>query len=404
MAEETLALSATSSPTTPQDHRRAAGQHQDDRTLSAAGQRPAGAEIQHQPEAIARRSRRLDLVVEVTEKPFDAIGRVDNRGTPSRGPYQFLTSATLNNLFGQHEALTVSYAGVWPLKELQYIAGLYRQVLTSEGLTAFVNGSYSWGRPGTAARSCSTSRPAAPSSRPARSIQSCAHASKPDAHRACFHERQRQRLSYAARSTSTACAGSASRLDADIADSLQGINQFNLTFSQGIDGLGSTDNGNPLASRAAGRVDFSKIEGTISRTQPLPARFSAYAAVYGQYAFTPLLRPSNAAMAGASSAAPSIPRSFSATVAGRRSASCATICRRRRQDPARRSSTASPITAQLYTMRSGRRHERHRRMAPRPAPDCGLAGQEHQRRSAGRKGDRGTAQRLAVLLRRHGNY
>ena len=60
------------------------------------------------------------------------------------------------------------------------------------------------------------------------------------------------------------------KADADIADSLQGINQFNVTFSQGIEGLGSTDNGNPLASRAAGRVDFSKIEGTVSRTQPLP--------------------------------------------------------------------------------------------------------------------------------------
>ena len=30
------------------------------------------------------------LVVEVTEKPLDANARVDNRGTPSRGPYQFL--------------------------------------------------------------------------------------------------------------------------------------------------------------------------------------------------------------------------------------------------------------------------------------------------------------------------
>jgi hemolysin activation/secretion protein len=79
------------------------------------------------------------------------------------------------------------------------------------------------------------------------------------------------------------------KADADIADSLQGINQFNLTVSQGIEGLGSTDNGNPLASRAAGRVDFSKIEGTIGRTQPLPGRFSAYASLYGQYAFTPLL-------------------------------------------------------------------------------------------------------------------
>ena len=79
------------------------------------------------------------------------------------------------------------------------------------------------------------------------------------------------------------------KADADIADSLQGVNQFNVTFSHGIDGLGSTGNDNPLASRAAGRVAFSKIEGTISRTQPLPARFSAYGSLTGQYAGTSLL-------------------------------------------------------------------------------------------------------------------
>ena len=106
------------------------------------------------------------LVVEVTEKPIDANARVDNRGTPSRGPYQFLTSATLNNILGQHEAFTLSYAGVLPLKELQYISGYYKQVLTSEGLTAFVDGSYSWGKPGTqATRSCSNTPPAAHTSK-----------------------------------------------------------------------------------------------------------------------------------------------------------------------------------------------------------------------------------------------
>ena len=31
------------------------------------------------------------LVVEVTEKPVDLFGRVDNRGTKARGPMQFLT-------------------------------------------------------------------------------------------------------------------------------------------------------------------------------------------------------------------------------------------------------------------------------------------------------------------------
>jgi hemolysin activation/secretion protein len=229
------------------------------------------------------------LVVEVTEKPIDANARVDNRGTPSRGPYQFLTSATLNNVLGQHEAFTLSYAGVSPLKELQYISGYYKQVLTSEGLTAFVDGSYSWGKPGTQALELLDFA--------TRSTYLEGGAFYP-----VVRSRERNLtltgLVFMSDNYSDVLGapfnvdrlrGFRGKADADIADSLQGINQFNLTVSQGIEGLGSTDNGNPLASRAAGRVDFSKIEGTVGRTQPLPARFSAYASLYGQYAFTPLL-------------------------------------------------------------------------------------------------------------------
>jgi hemolysin activation/secretion protein len=229
------------------------------------------------------------LVVEVTEKPLDVFGRVDNRGTPSRGPYQFLTSATLNNVLGQHEAFTLSYAGVSPLKQLQYISGYYKQVLTSEGLTAFVDGSYSWGKPGTPEL---------------EALEYFTRSTFIEAGAFYPVVRSRERnltltgLVFMSDNYSDVLGapfnvdrlrGFRGKADADIADSLQGINQFNVTFSQGIEGLGSTDNGNPLASRAAGRVDFSKLEGTIGRMQPLPARFSAYASLYGQYAFTPLL-------------------------------------------------------------------------------------------------------------------
>jgi hemolysin activation/secretion protein len=88
------------------------------------------------------------------------------------------------------------------------------------------------------------------------------------------------------------------KLDGDIADSWRGINQVDLTLSQGIDGLGSTDNGNPLASRLVGRVDFTKLEATLSRTQPLFDRFSAFGSLYGQYAFTPLLIPEQCGYGG----------------------------------------------------------------------------------------------------------
>ena len=229
------------------------------------------------------------LIVDVTEKPLDVLGRVDNRGTPSRGPYQFLTSATFNNIFGAHEALTISYAGVSPLKQLQYVSGYYKQVLTAEGLTAFVNGSYSWGRPGTATLEL-------------LDFATRSTVGEAGAYYPVVRTRERNLtltgLAFMSDNYSDILGapfnidrlrGLRAKADADIADNWQGINQFNVTFSQGIHGLGSTDNGNPLASRTAGRVDFSKLEGTVGRMQPLPARFSAYASIYGQHAFTSLL-------------------------------------------------------------------------------------------------------------------
>jgi hemolysin activation/secretion protein len=88
------------------------------------------------------------------------------------------------------------------------------------------------------------------------------------------------------------------RIDADMADTWRGINQLNLTISQRIQGLGSTANGNPLASRADGRVNFTKFEALGSRTQPLWGSFSAYLAAYGQYATTSLLSPEQCGFGG----------------------------------------------------------------------------------------------------------
>ena len=238
------------------------------------------------------------LIVDVAEKPLDAGARVDNRGTPSRGPYQFLASTTFNNIFGQHEALTIAYAGVSPLKQLQYIAPSYRQVLTSEGLTVFVNGSYSWGEPGTAALELLNfaTRSAVVESGLSYPVIRARERNLTFSGLAFMSDSHSDILS--APFNDDRLRGLRLKADADMADTLQGISQFNATFSQGINGLGSSANGNPLASRAAGRVDFSKVEGYASRLQPLVANFSMLVAAYGQYAFTPLLAPEQCGYGG----------------------------------------------------------------------------------------------------------
>jgi hemolysin activation/secretion protein len=231
------------------------------------------------------------LVVEVVEKPIDAKAQVDNRGTPARGPFEFLGSATINNLLGQHEALTFTYAGVVPVNELHYAALNYKQVLTSEGLTFFADGSDAWGTPGTVPLELLQYRTLGPygdadlSYPVVRSRESNLTLS------GLFFASNNESDVFGARFNDDRLRGFRIKTDADLADSWRGINQVNVTVSRGIEGVGSTQDGNPLASRLVGRVDFSKIEATVSRTQPLFDRFSAYLSAYGQYAGTPLLVP-----------------------------------------------------------------------------------------------------------------
>jgi hemolysin activation/secretion protein len=238
------------------------------------------------------------LVVEVTEKPLDVNAHIDNRGTPARGPLEFYGAATINNLLGQHEALTFTYAGVVPLNELHYAALNYKQVLTSEGLTFFADASDAWGTPGTVPLELLQYRTLGPYGDVGLSYPFIRSREQNLTLSGLFFGSNNESDVLGAPFNDDRLRGVRGKVDADLADSLQGINQFNVTISQGIEGLGSTENGNPLASRVVGRVDFQKIEATASRTQPLFDRFSAYVSAYGQYAGTPLLVPEQCGFGG----------------------------------------------------------------------------------------------------------
>jgi hemolysin activation/secretion protein len=231
------------------------------------------------------------LVIEVTEKPVDAMARVDNRGTRARGPWEYYTSATINNLWKMHEALTINYAGAFQTRELQYASLNWKQVLTSEGLTAFVNVIGSRGHPGTFELELLEYA--------TRSFWVEAGMSYP------FIRQREKNLTFSVLTFATydrsnilsdlntidRLRGFRAKVDGDMADQWGGINALNFVLSQGIEGLGSTDNGNPFASRANGRVDYTKVELTLTRLQPLFERFSLLMAAYGQWTPDPLLSP-----------------------------------------------------------------------------------------------------------------
>jgi hemolysin activation/secretion protein len=238
------------------------------------------------------------LVVTVVEKRVDANAHIDNRGTPARGPFEYYGSATLNNLLGLHEAWTFTYAGVVPLKELNYAALGYKQVLTSEGLTFFADASDAWGTPGTVQLEELLYRTLGPYGDAGFSYPFIRSREKNLTLTGLFYGSDNESDVFDAPFNDDRLRGFRGKVDADFADSLQAINQIDVTLSQGIQGLGSTMNGNPLASRLAGRVDYDKVEMTLSRTQPLVDRFSVFVSGYGQYAGTPLLVPEQCGFGG----------------------------------------------------------------------------------------------------------
>ncbi len=204
----------------------------------------------------------------------------------------------INNLFGWHDALTLTHAGVVPLPELNYAAFNYRNVLTAEGLTFFADGSDAWGKPGTIQLETMQYRTLGPYADAGLSYPLIRSRERNLTLSGFAFASDNESDAFGSVFTEDRLRGVRIRVDSDAADQFLGINQFYAIFSQGIEGFGSTHNDNPFASLPGGRVDFSKAEIFFSHTQPLFRDFSAYTAVYGQYAFTPLLVPEQCGYGG----------------------------------------------------------------------------------------------------------
>ena len=233
------------------------------------------------------------LVVTVREKLLGGEASIDNRGSDGRGPWEAQVSGALSNVLGQHEEASIKYATAVPSTgELQFVEGSWKQVLNSEGLTFVFTGSYNSGVPGlppleaidyASTGTVFTGVLAYPVIR-SRDMNLTLSGT-------VFAEDVKS-TALGAPFTDDGLRGG--RLEAlfDNADTFGGTNLAQLTVSQGINGLGSSENDNLFASRVGGRVDFAKVELLATRTQSLAQvapGFSVYGAVYGQYTAEPLL-------------------------------------------------------------------------------------------------------------------
>jgi hemolysin activation/secretion protein len=271
--------------------------HTIERYLLLAGDLP-GLKFKNSLKPSATHQGAATLIVEVTGSPFDWAARVDNRGPQGQGPLEFLASVTINNLLHVHDAFNFSYAGPFKPEELKYVYGQYSQVLIPEGLLFFVDASDGWGRP----ELSPDFQLVAPDYRTQSKVFETGltfpwirtrerNLSTTLLLFASNNEAFTPAVPDFAPSSKDRLRGARFKVNGDWADPLNGINQVNAIVSKGLRGLGSTENGADLASRHNGRVDFSKVEATVTRVQQLPANFSFLLAAYGQYAGTPLLNP-----------------------------------------------------------------------------------------------------------------
>ncbi|TIV37046.1 MAG: ShlB/FhaC/HecB family hemolysin secretion/activation protein [Mesorhizobium sp.] len=248
-----------------------------------------GVTVRSKFQASSDNSGATALKVEADYKRYEVEGRLDNRGTTGRGPWQYLTSLEGHNLLGTRERLGLTYAGAFQTDELRYFAASVNVVLNEEGLAAFSDASYSNGDPGIfelrqlGYGGQSFNFEAGLSYPIIRSRDENLVLSGSLFVEDATGDTDTQLIS------SDRIRGIRLKADYDVADELGGISQVRLTFSQGISGLGSTQNGNPYASRSSGRVDFSSLELYLSRVQSLGSGFSLFGALDVSYAFNPLL-------------------------------------------------------------------------------------------------------------------
>ena len=233
------------------------------------------------------------LILSVTEDPFDVFLSADNYGVEASGPYQGTLGGALNNLLGIHERIEGAFTVAGPSEnhhtELSYASWGYSQVINAEGLLFFHRGNWSDGTPGTPALLALDYQTAGLNLSAGFSAPFIRSRSENLNGTIAFDFKNSESENLGVTATEDRLRIVRAELAYEKADDYGGINQLIATAHKGIDGLGSTENGNPLASRNPGVVDFFRVTGEITRTQQLGGRFSLYAAGYGQWTNDPLL-------------------------------------------------------------------------------------------------------------------
>ncbi len=245
------------------------------------------------------------MVISLKEKLIDASVSVDNRGTDGSGPIQVDAKVGVNNALGLHERVEVRYVtagtGDDPTArpELHYIHVAFSKVLSGEGLTLELSGNASLGDPDTSI--LNTLEFESQSRNATVAFMYPIIRTRPEnlTGRIAFDFKNSESEQLGAISTEDRLRIFRGEVSYDKADEFRGVSQIVMSASHGIDGLGSTDNDNPRASRSNGKVDFWKATIQASRTQSITDRHSLFIGAFGQLTSDPLLSSQECGFGGA---------------------------------------------------------------------------------------------------------
>lgn len=228
-----------------------------------------------------------DLVLQVSEDPWDAALSVDNRGTEFIGAVQFRAQGGYNNLLGMYERISAQSVVTQNTNELRFFDFGYAQPVGTEGTVAGISANISYSNPGSTLKqfdiegqnrsiTATLSHPWVRSRRKNISFQGSftAKNSRTDLRSSLLTE-DRLRVVRAGAS-------------ADFTDGFAGVNLFGLEVSQGLDILHATNSGDLNRTRFSGREDFTKFTGNAMRIQSITERTRAVFAMNGQYALSQL--------------------------------------------------------------------------------------------------------------------
>lgn len=246
---------------------------------------------------LVRSGGRNLLRVETRRERFEARAAIDNWGTAAVGPVRARLSIDIAGVIGFGDRLTVG-GMVTPLqpREFQLVHAGYAVPVGNRGTQVSVRASYSHSAAGGSLRDRDLA---------GNSVEVAAGVSHP-----VIRSRDKSlwtQVSLALRDSDLSRAGTAIRADRIV--SLSGVlhgsarlgrgtGRARLSLVQGLDLLGATDRGAPLASRADAGGGFTKLAGWADFTRPLGAGLSLRLAGEGQIATRPLLASEEMGLGG----------------------------------------------------------------------------------------------------------